>query len=84
MTLRNLDVVVLSEDIPIHGLQRGDLGTVVEVYSPDAVEVEFVTASGRTQALVTLSASAVREVADNDLVTVRPATRGDNTATRRR
>jgi hypothetical protein len=26
----------------------------VQVYSKDAVEVEFVTASGRTQALVTL------------------------------
>ena len=74
MTLRTLDVVVLNEDQPSHGLKRGDLGTVVEVYAPDAVEVEFVTASGRTQALVTLPSSAVREVADDDLVTVRPAT----------
>jgi hypothetical protein len=38
------------------------------------VEVEFVTASGRTQALVTLSPAVVREVADDDLVAVRPAT----------
>ncbi|MEQ1910312.1 MAG: DUF6883 domain-containing protein [Vicinamibacterales bacterium] len=34
----------------------------------------FVTASGRTQALVTLPPSAVREVGDDDLVAVRPAT----------
>jgi len=77
MTLHNLDVVVLTEDLPSHGLRRGDLGTIVEVSAPDAVEVEFVTASGRTQALVTLSPSSVREVADNDLVAVRPATRRD-------
>ena len=77
MTLHTLDVVVLNDDLPAEGLRHGDLGTVVEVYSPDAVEVEFITASGRTQALVTLPPSALREVADNDLVAVRPATRRD-------
>ena len=77
MTLRNLEVVVLNVDQPAYGLKRGDLGTVVEVYGPDAVEVEFVTASGRTQALVTLPPSAVREVGDDDLVAVRPATSRD-------
>jgi hypothetical protein len=75
MTLRTLDVVVLNEDLPGHGLERGDLGTIVEVYSPMAIEVEFVPASGRTQALVALVASDVREVADDDLVSVRTATR---------
>ena len=77
MTLQNLDVVVLTEDMPSYGLKRGDLGTVVEVYAPDAIEVEFVTASGRTQALVTLPPSAMREVGDDDLVAVRPATSHD-------
>jgi hypothetical protein len=77
MTLRNLDVVVLTEDRAAEGLKKGDLGTIVEVYAPDAVEVEFVTASGRTQALVTLPPSAVREVGDNDLVAVRPAASRD-------
>jgi hypothetical protein len=77
MTLQNLDVVVLREDLPSQGLKHGDLGTVVEVYGPDAVEVEFVTASGRTQALVTLPPSAVRAVGDNDLVAVRPVTSRD-------
>ncbi len=77
MTLQNLDVVVLKEDLPSHGLKQGDLGTVVEVYAPDAVEVEFVTASGRTQALVTLPPSAVRAVGDDDLVAVRPVTSRD-------
>jgi hypothetical protein len=38
---------------------------------PDVFEIEFVTAAGRTAALVTLKARDVRPVAD-DLVSVRP------------
>lgn len=76
MTLHPLDVVVLTHDLPAHGLQAGDLGAVVEVHSPDAIEVEFVAASGRTQALVTLHPADLREVADNDLVSVRPVGSG--------
>ena len=49
-----LDTIVLTRDIPKAGLCRGDLGAIVEVYEADAFEVEFVAASGRTQALVTL------------------------------
>jgi len=66
-----LDTVVLVRDVPEHGLCAGDLGAVVEVYPPDGLEVEFVTASGRTKALVTLTSSDVRPIADSDLVAVR-------------
>ena len=72
MKFRRLDVVVLEKDLPAHGLKTGDLGAVVELYEPDGLEVEFVTASGRTEALVTLKASDVRPVVANDLVAVRP------------
>jgi len=68
-----LDVVVLKTDQPAHGLKRGDLGAIVDIYSANAIEVEFVTASGRTKALVTLQPNDVREVGDDDLVAVRPA-----------
>ena len=71
MTLHPLDVVVLRNDLPAQGLRRGDLGAVVEVYAPDAIGVEFVAASGRTQALVMLRPADVREVGDDDLVSVR-------------
>ena len=67
-----LDTVVLVSDLPEHGLQKGDLGAIVQVYQPDGLEVEFVTASGRTEALVTLKESSVRPVVENDLVAVRP------------
>lgn len=72
MKFRRLDVVVLEKDLPAHGLKTGDLGAVVELYEPDGLEVEFVTASGRTEVLVTLTASEVRPVVENDLVAVRP------------
>ncbi len=66
-----LDTVVLDRDLAEHGLRSGDLGAVVFVYEPDGLEVEFVTASGKTQALVTLNIDDVRPVQDNDLVAVR-------------
>ena len=70
-----LDTVVLTRDIPDLGLRRGDLGAIVEVYGPNAFEVEFVAASGRTQALATLTADDIRHVGDQDLVSVRPLER---------
>lgn len=72
MNAKTLDVVVLERDVPAHGLRRGDVGAVVEVYGADQVAVEFVAASGRTQALVTLKPSDIREVSDHDLLAVRP------------
>lgn len=74
---RELDTVVLARDMPEAGLRAGDLGAVVLVYgpadAPEGLEVEFVTASGRTQALRTLGPGDVRAVRDDDLLAVRPA-----------
>jgi uncharacterized protein DUF4926 len=75
MKHRPLDTVVLVRDIPEHDLRSGDLGAVVEVYPPDGLDVEFITASGRTTALVTLKAADVRQIADTDLVAVRSLAR---------
>jgi len=76
MKFKQLDTVVLDRDVPESGLRKGDLGAVVQTYEPDGLEVEFVTASGRTQALVTLRLNDVRAVMDEDLVSVRPLRRG--------
>jgi hypothetical protein len=75
---RELDTVVLIRDLPEAGLRTGDLGAVVQVYGDEALEVEFVTASGRTQALLTLETTDVRPVRDDDLLAVRtsPPVRG--------
>ncbi|RMF99869.1 MAG: DUF4926 domain-containing protein, partial [Planctomycetota bacterium] len=71
MTCEALDTVVLVRDLPEHALHAGDRGAVVEVVVPDGLEVEFVTASGRTTALMTLAASDARPIADADVVAVR-------------
>ena len=66
-----LETVILTKDLKKHGLRCGDLGTIVEIYEPDGLEVEFVSAAGKTEALVTLSADDVRAVAEDDLIAVR-------------
>lgn len=71
MSYQLLQVVVLNRDLDEHGLCKGDLGTVVEVYPPDGLEVEFVTASGQTGAVLTLHDSDVRPVQDADMISVR-------------
>lgn len=73
---KELDAVVLTRDVPESGLRAGDLGAIVEVYSPDTFEVEFVTASGHTQALHTLRAADIRPLRDTDLMSVRSVESG--------
>ncbi|MDP9178167.1 MAG: DUF4926 domain-containing protein [Gemmatimonadota bacterium] len=73
---RALDTVVLERDLPEHRLRQGDLGVVVHIYDEDELEVEFVRASGRTQALVQLDVKDVRPVRDEDVPSVRPVSTG--------
>ena len=70
MTIKILDTVVLLISIPEHGLEKGDLGAVVEIYPPDGLEVEFVMGSGKTLALLTLNEKDVRSISDTDVLTV--------------
>ena len=53
--IRSLDVVALTEDVPAHGLVRGQVGTVVETLSDGTFEVEFSDDAGRAYALVPLA-----------------------------
>jgi Domain of unknown function (DUF4926) len=76
MKFHELEPVVLERDIPKRGLRKGDLGAIVELYEPDGLDVEFVRASGKTQALVTLRTNDVRGVRDEDLVSVRTVALG--------
>lgn len=70
---KELDTVVLLRDVSEAGLRKGDLGAVVHVYGAEAVEVEFVTASGRTQALLMLPVGEVRPAGESDVLAVRTA-----------
>lgn len=69
--------VALTVDIPAAVLRSGDLGAVVAIHDPGHVEVEFVAASGRTQALLTLSMDRIRSIGDQDLIAVRSLVRAD-------
>ena len=55
-TIRLLDVVAVTVDCPDRGLIRGQVGTVVEVLSRGAYEVEFSDDDGRTYAQAALPA----------------------------
>lgn len=65
MTFHMLDTVMLLKDLPQSGLQRGDLGAVVDVIGAEAVEVEFVRVSGEIRAIVTLRTDEVRGMGDD-------------------
>lgn len=71
MPFKTLDPVVVTVDLPVLGLKRGDVGAVVQTYSAEAVEVEFITASGHTQTVVTLRTHQIRPVGARDLLSVR-------------
>lgn len=71
MSFAELEVVVLERDVPEHGLRKGDVGTVVLVHGKDAFEVEFMTASGNTVALFTLSGQDLRKAERTDMMTIR-------------
>lgn len=67
-----LNTVILTKDIKEYGLKRGDLGTIVHVYDDKkAFEVEFVAASGRTIALITLTPKNIRPMAKHEILHVR-------------
>ncbi|HBQ50886.1 DUF4926 domain-containing protein [Candidatus Daviesbacteria bacterium RIFCSPLOWO2_01_FULL_38_10] len=67
-----LNTVVLKSDIKEYGLKKGDVGTVVHVYDNDkALEVEFIAATGKTIAVVTLTSDDVRTMVRNEILHVR-------------
>ena len=73
--IRELDTVVLTHDIDKYGLKQGDIGAVVHCYRDDAAfEVEFVTAEGRTIALLTLNRADIRPIGGREVLHVRELT----------
>ena len=74
--IKLLDVVALTIDVPQHNLHRGEIGAVVECYTDDTYDVEFVAQDGYTYALMTLWAEQLiplREKATHDAPDVVPA-----------
>ncbi|MGH9947192.1 MAG: DUF4926 domain-containing protein [Pyrinomonadaceae bacterium] len=70
--IKELDQIVLKEDLPERGLQSGDIGTVVLVHqNGKGYEVEFVALDGETVAVVSLFANQVRSIEGREIARVR-------------
>ncbi len=73
--IKEHDCLVLTTDLPEEGLEAGDIGTVVHFHTGgEAYEVEFMTLTGETVALVTLLAGQVRPFNRRDLAPTRELT----------
>lgn len=55
-SIQLLDVVALENDLPDHGLVRGQVGTVVETLAAGVFEVEFSDDQGKAYAMLPLKA----------------------------
>lgn len=69
--IRDLETIVLTEDLQEHGLKRGDLGTVVLVHAAGGYEVEFMTLDGQTLTVVSLLPHQVRPVGRREIAQAR-------------
>ncbi len=66
--IEELASIVLITDLPERNLRVGDIGTVVVVHEGgQGYTVEFLTRSGDTVAVVTLSAEQVRLIQTNEI-----------------
>ena len=69
--IKDLDTVVLTEDLPEHSLKRGDLGTVVLIHAAGGYEIEFMTLGGQTLTVVSLLPHQVRPVGQREIAQAR-------------
>jgi hypothetical protein len=70
--IKEHDCVVLTKSLPEENLVAGDIGTVVHLHNGGAAyEVEFMTLTGETVAIVTLAAGHVRAFNRRDLAHTR-------------
>ena len=63
--------VALTKNVPEKGLRRGDVGAVVMIHDDGGYEVEFMTFSGDTIAVVTLEPHDVRPVGADEIANAR-------------
>lgn len=70
--IKEHDCVVLTKNLPGENLEAGDIGTVVHIHNDGAgYEVEFMTMTGETVAIVTVDAAQVRALNRRDLAHTR-------------
>jgi len=67
-----LDIIILNTDILEFNLKTGDIGTIVAVYeNGKAYEVEFITYSGQTLAVITLKPYQISAINAKSMMSAR-------------
>ena len=70
--MKELESVVLADNLPDHGLKKGDIGTIVLIHrNGEGYEVEFMTLDGKTVTVVTLNKSQVRPIGSHEIAHAR-------------
>lgn len=70
--IQELDRVILKTDVPEYNLEQGDIGTVVLVHQGGkGYEVEFITLSGDTVAVISLYSEQVRQIGSREIAHAR-------------
>jgi phage terminase large subunit-like protein len=70
--IAELQRIVLTEDLPVHGLKTGDVGTVVHVAADGrGYVVEFCSLSGETVAVVPVEPFQIRSVEQREVANAR-------------
>lgn len=73
--IKGHDRVVLVQGLPDHGLEEGDVGTVVFVHAGGiGYEVEFVTLDGSSSSVIEVTAGQVRSVGSHEIPHARSLT----------
>ena len=71
--IQELERVILTTNLPEHGLKTGDIGTVVLVHGQlKGFEVEFVSLDGETVAVMSLYPDQVRPIGRHEIANARP------------
>jgi hypothetical protein len=65
------DIVVLTVDVPEHGLKAGDIGTVLKNREDGKYDIEFTALNGTKIVVITMAATHVRPVEGNEISHVR-------------
>ena len=70
--INELDRVALTKALPEHGLEPGDVGTVVLVHKGgEGYTLEFMTLGGETLAIATVRGDFIRPVGSREITHVR-------------
>jgi hypothetical protein len=70
--MQELERVALTEAMPEHNLEAGDIGMIVHIYSEHkGYEVEFVTLNGDLVALVSVYTEQIRQLENNEIASAR-------------